>query len=453
MIKYFLLPFVILPLSVARADTKFDEISVGGIVQNRIIIDANHGIPIPPGEWINTGKSAEVEQFSSPGGSVKKPKHTFTFINKNVADSPLFALIVTFFPEVPDTTWGKPKCESSSGSIVEKFDSKSDPTLYLCAQIWSESKFKERVSNAEKSDNPYVRLNLSSLKNYLDKVPDDVFSASIQGGKDHGATLNYTFFLARVADPYKDPSYMAYIKSGAHDAGLTILDTLNNKEAAFEAARIYKPAIGTAEATTSGATIPYLDKVSLGVGQATVIHGARGSQCGQQAPDWEQIAATLPPSVTGKFSDGGLGVRFSQRCGGDTPARAIRFTATKPGSEQLRLFGDPVRIEVSSGENEGTSTESNSIPFRDKVSLAVGETTIIHGARGNRCGDPAPDWVRIAPTLPSPKTGKLSDGGVGVRSSQNCGGDTPARAIRFTATVPGSEQIRVFGNPIDIEVK
>jgi len=91
--------------------------------------------------------------------------------------------------------------------------------------------------------------------------------------------------------------------------------------------------------------IPYQAKVSLEVGQSAVIHGARG-ECGQNAPEWEKVAPSLPILSTGKFSDGGLGIRNSQRCGGATPARAVRFTATTPGTEQIQLFGDPVRIEV-----------------------------------------------------------------------------------------------------------
>ena len=173
MIKHILASFLVFSLSVAQADTKFEEISVGSVVQNRIIIDnANHGIPIPPGEWINTGKITELDQFSFPGGSEKKPKHSFTFINKSRADSPIFALIVTFFPEVRDTTWGKPKCESTGGSIAVGLDTQSDPTSYVCAQVWSESKFKETIANAEKSSNQHVRLKLVGLTDYLEEVPD-----------------------------------------------------------------------------------------------------------------------------------------------------------------------------------------------------------------------------------------------------------------------------------------
>jgi hypothetical protein len=49
----------------------------------------------------------------------------------------------------------------------------------------------------------------------------------------------------------------------------------------------------------------------------------------------------------GTFSDGGVGERYSRRCNGTTPARAVRFTATTPGQEQIEMFGDTIDITVT----------------------------------------------------------------------------------------------------------
>ena len=85
--------------------------------------------------------------------------------------------------------------------------------------------------------------------------------------------------------------------------------------------------------------------VSLNVGESAVIHGIRGD-CGQQPPEWNHIFPGLPKLATGDLSDGGPGVRFSRACGGNTPARAITFTARRPGKEQVTLFSDTTVIEV-----------------------------------------------------------------------------------------------------------
>ena len=195
--------------------------------------------------------------------------------------------------------------------------------------------------------------------------------------------------------------------------------------------------------------LQYQSKVFLEVGQSALIHAARG-ECGQQAPDWGKVAPLLPKSSTGKFSDGGLSTRKSQQCDGITPARVIRFTATTLGSEQIELEGDTIYVEV---RGVGVAMPSGgTIPYQSKVLLEVGQSTIIDGARGD-CGQQAPDWEKVSPLLPTLSTGKFSDAGSGVRNSQRCGGSTPARAIRFTATAPGTEQIELFGDPIRIEVR
>jgi CubicO group peptidase (beta-lactamase class C family) len=106
------------------------------------------------------------------------------------------------------------------------------------------------------------------------------------------------------------------------------------------------PEFALAKFSYAGAQrIPYKRYVTLSVGQSTVIHGARGA-CGEAPPDWEEVIRGLPLSLIGSYSDGGLGVRRSRSCGGPTPARAVKFTAEKAGSEQIVLYGDPINITV-----------------------------------------------------------------------------------------------------------
>ena len=94
-------------------------------------------------------------------------------------------------------------------------------------------------------------------------------------------------------------------------------------------------------------TISYSPNVTLKVGQTTVIHGIRGgSGCSDPAPDWATASATLPASTLGTFSDGGVGTRGSRSCGAVVPARAVRFKATKKGSEALNIQGDAITVTV-----------------------------------------------------------------------------------------------------------
>lgn len=94
------------------------------------------------------------------------------------------------------------------------------------------------------------------------------------------------------------------------------------------------------------------------------------------------------------------------------------------------------------------------VEYRPAVQLMIGESVVIHGMRSPKCGDPAPDWEAVLRRFPlTLETGRLSDGGVGVRSSASCATPTPVRVVTFTAHKPGVEEINMFGDPIRIEVR
>ncbi|MFD1197999.1 hypothetical protein ACFQ3K_06665 [Brucella gallinifaecis] len=99
-------------------------------------------------------------------------------------------------------------------------------------------------------------------------------------------------------------------------------------------------------ASYEGIVADYVRNVSAKVGDSLIIHGARGNECGD-APTWESAKLLLPELVTGTLTDGGVGTRNSRQCGGRIPARAIMFTATKPGTEQISLYGDDIVIRVT----------------------------------------------------------------------------------------------------------
>lgn len=110
----------------------------------------------------------------------------------------------------------------------------------------------------------------------------------------------------------------------------------------MDAGRITADPVGSFE----GIVAEYVRNVSVKVGESAVIHGARGNECGP-APSWESARLLLPEIVTGRLTDGGIGTRQSRQCGGRVPARAILFTATNAGTEQISLYGDDIVIRVS----------------------------------------------------------------------------------------------------------
>jgi len=92
---------------------------------------------------------------------------------------------------------------------------------------------------------------------------------------------------------------------------------------------------------------------------------------------------------------------------------------------------------------------SETIAYKERVNVGVGESVVVHGARGD-CGQ-APEKSSIR--LPALETGTLSLGKAGTRDSNSCGGPTPAIEVIFTATTPGRESFELFGDTITVRVK
>jgi len=108
-------------------------------------------------------------------------------------------------------------------------------------------------------------------------------------------------------------------------------------------------AVAAARAEGPQWTLP--QTVSVSVGQSAPIYAKRANDCGAPAPSFAEIQARLPKTALGTFSDAGIVQRMSGSCTPDkravwVEARGIAFTATKPGSEILRFFGDSVSLIV-----------------------------------------------------------------------------------------------------------
>lgn len=93
--------------------------------------------------------------------------------------------------------------------------------------------------------------------------------------------------------------------------------------------------------------IPFVKAVDMQVGDVRIIHGKRGF-CGKPPPSRARVQKRLPAGLkTGRLEAGALvGERYSVKCRGRTPARAVLFHATAAGKETFRLYGDRISVTV-----------------------------------------------------------------------------------------------------------
>lgn len=91
--------------------------------------------------------------------------------------------------------------------------------------------------------------------------------------------------------------------------------------------------------------VNYEGRVRVPIGASVLILG-RANDCDGPPPAWEEIADEMPSTHVGSFSDGGLAREVSRRCLREIIVRGIKFTGTDAGSDEIRLFGTYVRVDV-----------------------------------------------------------------------------------------------------------
>ncbi|MER2537161.1 MAG: hypothetical protein ABTQ31_18570 [Rhizobiaceae bacterium] len=91
--------------------------------------------------------------------------------------------------------------------------------------------------------------------------------------------------------------------------------------------------------------VGYEAYVRLSAGTSRLIHGEYGS-CDGPPPPWEAVAIRVPSTDLGAFADGGLARKMVNDCGREMAVRAVMFTATVIGIEEMYILDDYMKIEV-----------------------------------------------------------------------------------------------------------
>lgn len=91
--------------------------------------------------------------------------------------------------------------------------------------------------------------------------------------------------------------------------------------------------------------VNYNAYVRVSLGSSKLIHGDF-LDCDGPPPGWEQTVPRVPSTPLGTFADGGLARKMVNDCGKEMVVRAVMFTGTGIGTEEVRLLGDFMKIDV-----------------------------------------------------------------------------------------------------------
>jgi hypothetical protein len=92
------------------------------------------------------------------------------------------------------------------------------------------------------------------------------------------------------------------------------------------------------------------------------------------------------------------------------------------------------------------------IGYNSRIVMALGESRLIHGDRGNCDGGMLPDWYYTRQRVPVSHLGTFSDGGLARKMSNFCNAVVPVRAVRFTAQAAGEDEVRLLDDFVKIVV-
>lgn len=176
----------------------------------------------------------------------------------------------------------------------------------------------------------------------------------------------------------------------------------------------------------------------LGLHKGTALQ-TRWSDLYRTARPLEEHAPSAPPAAVHHAPAASLPARG--------PARWSTMQAACGGLILFCLGAVAGGGTVASGWRPwaGPADSAPIIPFRPDITMKRGETRPIYAVRGD-CGELPDEWPELSVDLPSVRTGNFSDGGLARRHSKFCQGLTPARAIRFTAVVAGTEEFEIQGD-------
>ncbi len=247
--------------SASVAQTAYDQLRTGTQLRGDIGLGAlQKPLPMPAGEWLVMENRIEAHPLAQGVMPKSTPRVTLA-LKSQTPEDPMFFVVVTFAPFPEFVTWSARKCEGANPSVlVDDFGTTLSSVIYLCAQATALSGFKRAVESASGNPNAWVKENLSSLAPYANEVPDDILLISLNGSRDRGRSISYSFFVRREAEFRSSAGYAAFIKEWMSSAGKALEQFLEGKDASLRRLEKYSsatlPTAVTVVATSAVAPAP-----------------------------------------------------------------------------------------------------------------------------------------------------------------------------------------------------
>ncbi|MDZ7921184.1 hypothetical protein [Rhodoferax sp.] len=230
---------VVLLAQAAQAQTHYEQLEVGKIVQGAIGLGMfSKPYPLPAGQWMLRGRNVQNiplvnSKTREPSGSVSK----YVLTLRNTESESMLPLIVVSFTERRSTLDGGVKpCNLSTNKNdwVDNFSDRpaseySSVGSFVCANSSGVSNFKKLVAEAGSHSNAWVKSILAPVAADANALPDNVVMVNIWASRYRAQTLETVYFVKQEGN-LADPEYARHLKPWVHTTGQNLLAVVENKE-------------------------------------------------------------------------------------------------------------------------------------------------------------------------------------------------------------------------------
>lgn len=115
------------------------------------------------------------------------------------------------------------------------------------------------------------------------------------------------------------------------------------------------------------------------------------------------------------------------------------------------VLGAGLAIATVTSGNQAPSADLPPVNYNAYVRVPLGSSKLIHGDFLD-CDGPVPTWQQMLPRIPSTPLGTFADGGLARKMVNDCGKEMVVRAVMFTGTGIGTEEVRLLDDFMKIDV-
>lgn len=256
-IVQFLLLSVLWLAGTAQAQTHYEQLEVGAVVQGGIGLGIfSKPFPMPAGQWTVVGRNVNEiplinRRTREPSGSISKYDLT---LKNGQPGSMLPLMVLTVTGRLTNLDAGMKPCNPSisKNQWVDSFSDRPPAEsasfgAVVCATSVGVSNFKKLVADAAVHNNAWVKSTLSPVSSEAYTLPDNAVLVSVSASRYKGYTIDVAFFVKQEGN-LTDPAYASHLKPWVHATGLSLLAVVENNATTFS---LPTPFPGAVEGSTA----------------------------------------------------------------------------------------------------------------------------------------------------------------------------------------------------------